>query len=1002
LNTFKLISLFLLLTACFFRANSQQYSYKHYDIKDGLAGNNVYHAVMDLHNFLWFCTETGVSRFDGTHFKNFTTADGLPDNEILKMFVDSRGRVWMAPFKNEISYYEKGKIHNAKNDTVLGRLQLTANVVTISESAKGDIILNSSNEITMIRPNGKISRLRVPAVYTKNSYTPVGSGTNSAGEVFLFLGENFNPAHMNRFLYKLIILPDTFKISKVEAGPNFYGGNTKNVFIKNNLFIYPSFDDAMEQYAQQLKIFNDSTKKVYQMAAPKGLNWISIFSDTLIYLNTKTGVFEYNCKKKEIISRYLEGQSINATIKDSEGYLWFTTPENGVWRLNSREMRNIEFKDKQEAKQIFSLIKSGNLIIAGSNDEQLYTFEPSSHSEKKSLTFKKITTKKIIKTIIYGERLYYLTEDGLYSSNLALGDLQKISKGLSATYALKDMDIRQEAGNTVKAVIASHSVTLFIHIKGRQNTLLNGFPGRSTSVCFAGSGVYIGSLAGLKYADSANNITNLAGTDPLLANRITKLLYVKNKLWIGTNDNGVVCYDNKKVIKNISTKDGLTGNIVRTMYADGDYLWVGTDRGLNKIDIKDTACPVLMRYTTADGLASDMIHAVYVKDGYVYAGTPRGVSFFDEAKVSSDSRCDLRLLGITVSGKELQYDSTKLFLKHKDNNIRFDFVGISYKSAGDIIYSYKLSGIDDDWKTTRDNFLQYPTLPSGSYELLLQATNKFGAKSEVMALRFEIAKTIAEELWFRILVLAATLGLTWWLASLRTKRIRTRDREKAETASRIAELEQQALKAQMNPHFIFNCLNSIQQYVFDKDVAGANKFITGFSRLIRQTMENSSKHQLSIAEEEAFLNTYLTLEKNRFEDKFDYSITIDEKILKDEVFLPPMLLQPFIENSIRHGIRLKQNGKGHIGINISLEGNNLICTIIDNGAGRAAAREFKSSQHIEYQSRGMQLTSQRIDLLNKNARQAISLKVEDIADNGIPCGTKVIISLPLQNTGRKQ
>jgi LytS/YehU family sensor histidine kinase len=119
------------------------------------------------------------------------------------------------------------------------------------------------------------------------------------------------------------------------------------------------------------------------------------------------------------------------------------------------------------------------------------------------------------------------------------------------------------------------------------------------------------------------------------------------------------------------------------------------------------------------------------------------------------------------------------------------------------------------------------------------------------------------------------------------------------------------------------------------------------------------------------------------------------------VFLPPMLLQPFIENSIRHGIRLKQNGKGLIEINISFDVNHLICTIIDNGAGRAAARAFKSSQHIEYQSRGMQLTSQRIDLLNKNTKQSISLKVEDLADNGIPCGTKVTVQLPLQNTGRK-
>ncbi len=1000
MNTFKFFLLVFLLGACFLQSSSQQYSYKHYDIKDGLAGNNVYHAVLDRDNFLWFCTETGVSRFDGTHFKNFTTADGLPDNEILKMFVDSRGRIWMAPFKNEICYYSKGKIHNIKNDAVLSRLKLPANVVNISENAAGDILLNSSNENTMIRPNGKISRLRALTDFSSASFTPVGSGTNSKGDMFLFLGENFNPLRFNRFIYRLIILPDTFKIIKEKPDLNFNGGTPKTVYIKNNLFIYP-YGNSPET-DDKLRIFNYTSKKTDEMATPKGLNWISIITDSLIYLNTKTGVIEYNCQRQETISRYLEGQNVTATVKDSEGYLWFTTQENGIWRLNSREMKSIEFKGNPDSKQIFSLIKSGNIIIAGSSGEELYTFDPLSGGEKKNLILKNISSKKIIKTIVNGERLYCLAEDGLYSTNLAFGDVQNISGGLSVTYALKDMDIRKQADNTVMAVIASHSTTFFIRVKGRESAILNGFRGRATAVCFAGNGLYIGTLAGLKYADSAGKLTYFADTDPLLANRITKLLYTKNKLWIGTNDNGVVCFDGKKVIRNISVKEGLTGNIVRAMYADGDYLWVGTDRGLNKINIKDTACPVVMRYTTADGLASDMIHAVYAEDGYVYAGTTRGVSLFNEAKISNDSRCDLRLLGITVSGKELQYDSAKLFLQHKDNNIRFDFVGISYKSAGDIVYSYKLSGIDDDWKTTRENFLLYPTLPSGNYELLLQATNKFGAKSEILTLRFEIAKTIREELWFRILVLAAALGLTWWLASLRTKRIRLREREKADTASRIAELEQQALKAQMNPHFIFNCLNSIQQYVFDKDVAGANKFITGFSRLIRQTMENSSRHQVSIAEEESFLDTYLTLEKNRFEDQFDYLITIDNAIQKDEIFLPPMLLQPFIENSIRHGIRLKQNGKGLIEINISLGLNHLICSIIDNGAGRAAAQAYKSSKHIEYQSRGMQLTSQRIDLLNKNTKMAILLHVEDLDDGGVPCGTKVTISLPLQNTGRKQ
>jgi Histidine kinase/Y_Y_Y domain len=961
-------------------------------------GNHVYHAVMDQENFLWFCTETGVSRFDGTRFKNFTTADGLPDNEILKMFVDSKGRVWMMPFKNDICYYSKGKIYNTKNDSLLSKLKLRANVVNILESAGGNIILHDNTDITIIRPNGKTSHLSSLGDYSVNSFSFINAGVNDAGEVFLFLAENFNTNISNRFLYRLIISQDTFAVRKETRSISFAAGGSNNVYINSNFLIYP--DDSTDKKSPYINIFNIALKERIKIPEPKGLNWISLLADTAIYFNSTNGTTEYNYKKKVFTGRYLEGQNISNTFKDSEGNLWFTSRGNGIWRLYSRAINTITLGDG--LKQGFSIGNAENKIIAGSNDEQVYAFDDTSGNNKRAFSLSNTLLKKCLKIIPYDNRIYYLTEDGIYTSTTTLNNVRSISGLFTESAACKDMDIRKDKDGLINIALSTHSSTMLIKKNGENYNEVKTYYGRSTAVCFAGSSIYIGTLAGLKYIDSIGNITYLANVHPLLADRITKLLYVKNKLWIGTNDYGLVCFDGKNVTKNISIKEGLTGNIVRALYADGDYLWAGTDRGLNKINVTDTACQVVMRYTTADGLSSDMIHAVFVKNNNVYVGTPEGITFFNETKLSNQSRCDLRILGITVSGIGQQYDSSTLLLSHKNNNIRFDFVGISYKSVGDIIYSYKLSGIDDDWKTTRENFLQYPTLPSGSYELQLQAINKFGVKSNIISVRFTIAKTITEEWWLRVLLLAAALALTWWVASLRTKGIRNREREKAETAGRIAELEQQALKAQMNPHFIFNCLNSIQQYVFDKDVAGANKFITGFSRLIRQTLENSSKQLISVTEEEAFLNTYLQLEKNRFEDKFDYHITIDEKIQKDEFFLPPMLLQPFIENSIRHGIRLKQNGKGLIEINIFLQVNQLICIIIDNGVGREAANAFKGSQHIEYQSRGMQLTSQRIELFNKNTGKAISLRVEDItADNGATAGTKVTISLPLQNASRK-
>ena len=186
--------------------------------------------------------------------------------------------------------------------------------------------------------------------------------------------------------------------------------------------------------------------------------------------------------------------------------------------------------------------------------------------------------------------------------------------------------------------------------------------------------------------------------------------------------------------------------------------------------------------------------------------------------------------------------------------------------------------------------------------------------------------------------------------------------------------------------------------MIDKDVQGANKFISGFSKLIRQTLDNSGKQSIRVSEEESFLRNYLELEKSRFEDKFIYKITIDEKINKEEDSLPPMLLQPYIENCIRHGILHKTNGIGIIDIEFKLQGNNLVCTIADNGIGRIEAEALKGMQHINYQSKGTELTGQRIIMINKNNETDIILKTEDLYDNNNnPCGTKVAIVIPLQH-----
>ena len=236
----------------------------------------------------------------------------------------------------------------------------------------------------------------------------------------------------------------------------------------------------------------------------------------------------------------------------------------------------------------------------------------------------------------------------------------------------------------------------------------------------------------------------------------------------------------------------------------------------------------------------------------------------------------------------------------------------------------------------------------------------------------------------------------WFLISLRFKIISRNKEEKLNYRQRIADLEQLALRAQMNPHFIFNCLNSIQNFIINDDLKTTNRYMNSFARLLRQTLDHSAKRVISLAEEISYITTYLELEKMRFGEKFIYKIRVDEKIPIDFTFIPNMILQPFIENSIRHGILHKSGGQGIIEINFEQTDTTLTCIVNDNGIGRRQSLANKTDQHIEYHSQGMQLTFKRLELLSSNTKEKITTDITDFQeDNAVYPGTSVKIIFPL-------
>jgi LytS/YehU family sensor histidine kinase len=313
------------------------------------------------------------------------------------------------------------------------------------------------------------------------------------------------------------------------------------------------------------------------------------------------------------------------------------------------------------------------------------------------------------------------------------------------------------------------------------------------------------------------------------------------------------------------------------------------------------------------------------------------------------------------------------------------------------VYRYRLRGLDDSVRTTRDTYLSYPTLPSGQYELEITATNKFGVQSAPVHIGFIVEQLLWEKTWFILLTGVLLSGLVWLAVWLRIRQLHRKNAEKMHINHRMAELEQMSLKAQMNPHFIFNSLNSIQKYVMEKDIRGANKFITDFSRLIRLTLEITSKSRISVDEEVRYISNYLELERVRFGDTFQYEITVAPGIDRGNYYIPPMLLQPYVENSIRHGLRYRDDNMGMVRIRFMENASHLICTIEDNGVGRKLAQQYKSQLPIEYQSRGMTLTARRMEMMNQGQSVPIVMDIEDMeTGDHLPAGTRITLRFPIQ------
>lgn len=334
-------------------------------------------------------------------------------------------------------------------------------------------------------------------------------------------------------------------------------------------------------------------------------------------------------------------------------------------------------------------------------------------------------------------------------------------------------------------------------------------------------------------------------------------------------------------------------------------------------------------------------------------------------------------------------------LRPDENYFEIEFAGLCLNNSNANKYYYQLVGLDKSWQYYDDkNTVKYSGLGPGKYTFKIKYLNNDGVESPEQLVSITIKKPFYKTGWFIAAVLLAILFLFYAWNRYRIKNI------KRETAlkQQIAETEMKALRAQMNPHFIFNSLNSIQKYILKNDHFAASQYLTKFSRLIRLILDHSNQNTITLGSELDLLKLYIEMESLRFENKFEYTITVDAKLNTDTLLIPSMLVQPYVENAIWHGL-LHKDEKGSLKLNFRLSGENeLLVTIEDNGIGREKAAELKSKQVLKKKSYGMQITEDRITVINRTMNINARAEIIDLMDeNNNATGTKVVLHIPLQH-----
>ena len=504
--------------------------------------------------------------------------------------------------------------------------------------------------------------------------------------------------------------------------------------------------------------------------------------------------------------------------------------------------------------------------------------------------------------------------------------------------------------------------------------------------------IWLGRADGLIQFIEKDTIYRKEISHPAFSLRIEAIEQLKDRtLVIGTKGGGVVFWKGDQHFQ-INEKEGLTASMIENIHIDSaQNIWVGTLNGLNKI-VKVNSEPfkfkAVKKYTIANGLPSNEITDIDSYGKHLWVATTKGlVNLKDEPP--SEVNEDIPILEkVWIKDKIIDPDTIRAF-SYADNYLKINLLSFNYRLNGKINYRYRLKK-NESFKETINRSIVLASLQPGNYQFEAQSQNEDGIWSDSVYWHFEITPPWWKTDWFITIATLSILGLIWFVNRSEVRRLR----KEANLNKEIQHLKESALRAQMNPHFVSNCLASIQGFVSEGKKDKAIRFLARFGRLIRKVLDYSDKPFISLHLEKEMMDDYLSLEKMRFHEKFDFSLDFIDCDMEGHIL--PLLVQPFAENAILHAFIDRETG-GRLTINYIQQNDSLTVTVLDNGIGISESFKRKGGEAKKHISKGLSITKRRIEMLQLNP-ELNGVKIEDVLNEKEEIsGTKIIIRLPIKS-----